>query len=160
MSLTRLLTDKADILRAFIKRCNKDYAVTAHRDMGLFISDIQDHVVTMANNLNHFEKILVCSHSNYLNQMSIQEISQGNRANEFMRRVTITTTAILAMTVISGIFGMNVLVPWQNDENIYAFIGIVGTILIFGLSCLLIAKCRRSRRSVSIRRFDSRYAHH
>ncbi|KAH7114524.1 hypothetical protein B0J13DRAFT_573356 [Dactylonectria estremocensis] len=143
MSLMRLLGGKADVLRAFTKRCNEDYNVTPRMDIGLFLSDIQDHVVTMINNLSHFEKILAHSHSNYLNQLSIDNLGQGNRANEFLRHVTVVTTVILAMTVISGLFGMNVLVPWQDLDNVYAFLGIASAATLFALICLLAARGRR-----------------
>jgi magnesium transporter len=143
MSLMRLLGGKADVLRAFTKRCNEDYNVTPRMDIGLFLSDIQDHVVTMINNLSHFEKILAHSHSNYLNQLSIDNIGQGNRVNEFLRHVTIVTTVILAMTVISGLFGMNVPIPWQDVDNVNAFLGIASAVTLFALICLLAARGRR-----------------
>ncbi|KAH7157324.1 hypothetical protein B0J13DRAFT_649790 [Dactylonectria estremocensis] len=143
MSLMRLLGGKADVLRAFTKRCNEDYQVTPRMDIGLFLSDIQDHVVTMVNNLSHFEKVLAHSQSNYLNQLSIDNIGQGNRANEFLRHVTVVTTVILAMTVISGLFGMNVSVPWQDVDNVYAFLGIASAVTLFALICLLAARGRR-----------------
>jgi len=57
MGLMRLLGGKADILKGFTKRCNGNYKVTPHMDIGLYLSDIQDHVVTMMTSLGHFEKM-------------------------------------------------------------------------------------------------------
>ncbi|KAL9118340.1 MAG: hypothetical protein Q9187_005114, partial [Circinaria calcarea] len=82
MSLMRLLGGKADVIKGFAKRCNEQYSVTPRGEIGLYLGDIQDHVVTMMSNLGHFEKMLSRSHSNYLAQLSVDNIAQGNRANE------------------------------------------------------------------------------
>lgn len=44
-------------------------------DIALYLGDLQDHVVTMMNNLIHFEKMLSHSHSNHLAQLSIDYIT-------------------------------------------------------------------------------------
>jgi magnesium transporter len=59
MGLMRLLGGKADVLKGFTKRCNANFKVTPHMDIGLYLGDIQDHVVTMMTNLGHFEKMYV-----------------------------------------------------------------------------------------------------
>lgn len=56
MSLYRLLGNKADVIKGFAKRCNEQYMVTPHSDIGLYLGDIQDHIVTMTSNLSHYEK--------------------------------------------------------------------------------------------------------
>ncbi|MBE3045140.1 hypothetical protein IMZ48_21820 [Candidatus Bathyarchaeota archaeon] len=56
MSLYRLLGNKADVIKGFAKRCNERYTVTPHSDIGLYLGDIQDHIVTMTSNLSHYEK--------------------------------------------------------------------------------------------------------
>ena len=56
MSLYRLLGNKADVIKGFAKRCNEQYTVTPHSDIGLYLGDIQDHIVTMTSNLSHYEK--------------------------------------------------------------------------------------------------------
>jgi len=56
MALMRLLGGKADVLRGFTKRCNENYKVTPRMDIGMYLGDIQDHVVTMMTNLGHFRR--------------------------------------------------------------------------------------------------------
>src|SRR5436305_9611445 len=58
MGLTRLLGGKADVIRGFAKRCTEQYSVTPRYEIGLYLDDIQDHVLTMKSNLEHFEKVL------------------------------------------------------------------------------------------------------
>ena len=56
MSLYRLLGNKADVIKGFAKRCNENWEVAPRSEIGLYLGDIQDHIVTMNNNLSHYEK--------------------------------------------------------------------------------------------------------
>lgn len=126
MALMRLLGGKADVLRGFTKRCNENYKVTPRMDIGLYLGDIQDHVVTMMNNLGHFEKMLSRAHSNYLAQISIDGIAQGTSTNKVLSRVTLLASIIVPLNVVTGLFGMNVHVPWADIESYAPFFGILG----------------------------------
>lgn len=56
MSLYRLLGNKADVIKGFAKRCNERWEVAPRSEIGLYLGDIQDHIVTMTSNLSHYEK--------------------------------------------------------------------------------------------------------
>jgi magnesium transporter len=56
MSLFRLLGNKADVIKGFAKRCNERWEVAPRSEIGLYLGDIQDHIVTMTSNLGHYEK--------------------------------------------------------------------------------------------------------
>jgi magnesium transporter len=56
MSLYRLLGNKADVIKGFAKRCNERWEVAPRSEIGLYLGDIQDHIVTMTANLGHYEK--------------------------------------------------------------------------------------------------------
>ena len=47
MSLYRLLSTKADVIKGFAKRCNEDFSVAPRSEIGLYLGDIQDHILTM-----------------------------------------------------------------------------------------------------------------
>ena len=128
MSLMRLLGGKADVIKGFAKRCNEQYSVTPRGEIGLYLGDIQDHVVTMMSNLGHFEKMLSRSHSNYLAQLSVGAIAQGNRANEVLSKITLAATILVPLNLICGLFGMNVPVPGRSSEGLGWFFGILGVI--------------------------------
>lgn len=117
MSLIRLLGGKADVIKGFAKRCNEHYSIAPRPDVGLYLSDIQDHVVTMMSNLSHFEKMLSRSHSNYLAQISVDNIAQGNRANEVLGKVTFIATILVPLNLVCGLFGMNVPVPGESRTS-------------------------------------------
>jgi magnesium transporter len=56
MGLYRLLGNKADVIKGFAKRCNEHWEVAPRSEIGLYLGDIQDHIVTMTGNLSHYEK--------------------------------------------------------------------------------------------------------
>lgn len=56
MSLYRLLGNKADVIKGFAKRCNEQWEIAPKSEIGLYLGDIQDHIVTMTGNLSHYEK--------------------------------------------------------------------------------------------------------
>jgi magnesium transporter len=142
MQLLRLLGGKADVIKGFAKRCNESYSVAPRGDVGMYLSDIQDHVVTMMSNLAHFEKMLSRAHSNYLAQISVDQVIQGNASNETLQKVTVIATILVPLNLICGLFGMNVRVPGQ-DGSIAWFFGILGTICLFVAVCLGVAKRMR-----------------
>lgn len=138
MGLMRLLGGKADVIKGFAKRCNEQYSVTPRGEIGLYLGDIQDHVVTMMSNLGHFEKMLSRSHSNYLAQISVDHIAQGNHANKVLSKITFIATVLVPLNLICGIFGMNVPVPGsgRGAEGYQWFggiIGVIGAIVVFSL---------------------------
>lgn len=140
IALMRLISGKADILKGFTKRCNENYKVTPRMDIGLYLGDIQDHVITMMTNLGHFEKMLSRAHSNYLAQLSINNISQGTETNRTLSKITFLATILVPLNLISGTFGMNVQVPFQDVKSLAPFFGIIGTMITICLICILVAR--------------------
>lgn len=140
MGLMKLLGGKADVLRGFTKRCNANYKVTPRMDIGLYLGDIQDHVVTMMTSLGHFEKMLSRSHSNYLAQLSIDSIMGGNRANKVLSKITVLASILVPLNLICGMFGMNVEVPWRSVDNTGPFFGILGFLVFFVVVSLGVAR--------------------
>ena len=139
-ALMRLLGGKADVLRGFTKRCNENYMVTPRMDIGLYLGDIQDHVVTMMTNLGHFDKMMSRAHSNYLAQISIDGIIQGTHTNRVLSKITLIASIIVPLNVITGVFGMNVEVPWRSVDNLNPFWGIIGFLVAFVIIVLAIAR--------------------
>ena len=129
MSLMRLLGGKADVIKGFAKRCNEEHSVAPRSEIGLYLGDVQDHVVTMSSNLGHFEKMLSRCHSNYLAQLSMDHMAQGNRANKVLSKITLIATVLVPLNMVSGLFGMNVPVPGRETEGLQWFFGIVGCML-------------------------------
>lgn len=140
MSLMRLLGGKADVIKGFAKRCNESYVMTPRGEIGLYLGDIQDHVVTMMSNLGHFENLLSRSHSNYLAQLSVDQMAQGTRANEVLSKITFLGTILVPLNLVCGLFGMNVPVPGRDSHGLAWFFGIVGVIAAMVIAALHFAR--------------------
>lgn len=158
MGLYRLLGNKADVIKGFAKRCNEHWEVAPRSEIGLYLGDIQDHIVTMTGNLSHYEKytslpfihritllqnyrILARSHGNYLAQINIRMNERQEQTADVLGKLTVLGTIVLPMNIITGLWGMNVWVPGQEYEgNLAWFWCITGGLLVFGLACYLIAK--------------------
>jgi len=140
MSLYRLMGNKADVIKGFAKRCNEQWQVAPRSEIGLYLGDIQDHIITMVSNLNHMEKILSRSHSNYLAQINIKMNERQEQTADVLGRLTVLGTIVLPMNIITGLWGMNVIVPGQNVENLDWFWCITAGLVVFGFMCYWIAK--------------------
>ncbi|PVF95516.1 cora-domain-containing protein [Serendipita vermifera] len=133
MGLLRLMGNKADVVKGLAKRCNENWSMAPKSDIGLYLSDIQDHLITMTQSLNHYEKLLSRSHSNYLAQISIEMTDANNQINDVLSRLTALGTILIPMNLITGLWGMNVHVPGQDVHEGYAwFIGIICFLVFIG----------------------------
>ncbi|KAL8732931.1 MAG: hypothetical protein Q9181_003780 [Wetmoreana brouardii] len=140
MGLYRLLGNKADVIKGFAKRCNEYWEIAPRSEIGLYLGDIQDHILTMTSNLSHYETLLSRAHSNYLAQINIRMNERQEQTADVLGKLTVLGTIVLPMNIITGMWGMNVLVPGQNVGNLNWFWSISGGLLLFGISCFFIAK--------------------
>ncbi|KAK5098744.1 CorA metal ion transporter [Lithohypha guttulata] len=140
MSLYRLLGTKADVIKGFAKRCNEQWDVAPKSEIGLYLGDIQDHILTMTSNLGHYETLLSRAHSNYLAQVSIRMNERSEQTGDVLSKLTVFGTIVLPMNIICGMWGMNVKVPGQDVDSLWWFWGITGFLFVFALGCYLLCK--------------------
>lgn len=142
MSILRLLGSKPDVIKGFAKRCNEQYSAAPRGDVGMYLSDIQDHVVTYRDNLSHSEQLLSRLHNNFLAQINVDHISQGNKVNKILGKVTLIATILVPLNLVTGLFGMNVPVPGGQTEshNLSWFGGILGFLFTFIFCAVCVAK--------------------
>ncbi|KAI9012099.1 hypothetical protein CLU79DRAFT_770493 [Phycomyces nitens] len=112
-------------------------------DVGLYLGDIQDHILGMLQNLNHYDTVLARSHSNYLTRISIALTQTSNSTNQVIGRLTIFATILLPMNLITGLWGMNVKVPGKDHDDLLYFGCIVSSLVIFAICSLTLAKQTR-----------------
>ncbi|CAG8633498.1 246_t:CDS:2, partial [Acaulospora morrowiae] len=140
LGLLRLLGNKADVMKGLIKRCSDlKWDVVISNEIVLYMGDIQDHIITMVQNLNHYEMILSRSHSNYLAQISIEMTQANNQINDILSRLTALGTILIPMNLVTGLWGMNVQVPGQEAGGLTWFISILAGLLIFAIIGVVMA---------------------
>ncbi|KAK6201130.1 aluminum resistance putative divalent cation transporter [Scheffersomyces amazonensis] len=109
-------------------------------DIALYLGDIQDHVVTMFQNLAAYEKIFSRSHANYLAQLQVESVNSNNRVTDMLSKVTLIGTMLVPLNVITGLFGMNVTVPGEQTGKLGWFFGIVGVMFAVVIVCFYLGK--------------------
>ena len=90
MSLYRLLGQKADVIKGFAKRCNEQWDVAPRSEIGLYLGDIQDHIITMSTNLSHYETLLSRAHNNYLAQVNIRMNERSEKTADILGKLTVS----------------------------------------------------------------------
>ncbi|KOG99773.1 putative Mg(2+) transporter ALR2 DI49_1607 [Saccharomyces eubayanus] len=180
MTLMRLLSGKADVIKMFAKRChdeangigpaltsqinianlqarqdnanhtnNNSYATLPNNyvpttsqprgDIALYLGDIQDHLLTMFQNLLAYEKIFSRSHANYLAQLQVESFNSNNKVTEMLGKVTMLGVMLVPLNVITGLFGMNVPVPGGKSTTVSWWFGILGFLILLGIAGWLLA---------------------
>lgn len=145
MSVLRLLGSKADVIKGFNKRLNEGElhdkkSPQSRQEITMYLGDIQDHIITMVQSLNHYEKLLARFHSNYLAQINIDMTKVNNDTNDVLGKITILGTIVLPINVVTGLWGMNVIVPGQEHPGLIWFFSIVGSMVIFSFFAYFYAK--------------------
>ncbi|OMJ10516.1 putative metal ion transporter, partial [Smittium culicis] len=110
-------------------------------DINYYLEDILDHVVTMSENASHLEQVLSRAYSNYLAKISIELTESSNRTNDVIAKLSILASVLIPLNLITGLWGMNVKVPGQDQEGITWFMGIV--LCIFSFVILSVFICIR-----------------
>jgi magnesium transporter len=59
---------------------------------------------------------------------------------DVLGKLTVLGTIVLPMNIITGMYGMNVRVPGDNDDTLMWFWLITAGLFAFGISCFFIAK--------------------
>ncbi|KAK6201129.1 uncharacterized protein RJT21DRAFT_31868 [Scheffersomyces amazonensis] len=153
MKLMRLLSAKADVIKMFGNRCQSstaskeipienenDNIVHPGADIALYLSDIQDHVVTMFQNLKGYEKIFSRSHANYLAQLQLQSIKSNNRITDMISRVSLIGTVMVTTNIVTGLFAMNVTVPGEHTGDLIWFFTIFAIMIVATVACYYLGK--------------------
>ncbi|GAN03931.1 magnesium transporter [Mucor ambiguus] len=112
----------------------------AYTDVLLYLGDIQDHVVTMVQNINHYDRILHRAHTNYLAQVNLELTQTYNMTNNVMNRLTFLATVFIPLTLIGSLWGMNVYVPGKDHPDLAYFYWILGGMALYCTGCLSFGK--------------------
>lgn len=137
--LLRLLKPKIDVMKALTQR-NGD-RLQSHTIT--YLRDIYDHVQLMVDNLNHHNDTLDRSHSNYIGQINIEMADFSNRMTWVINKLSAAAVLAVPLSLITGMWGMNVPVPGQPDTKIKdygPFFVIIGSMFFLMLCMFLVSR--------------------
>jgi magnesium transporter len=89
-----------------------------------YFRDIYDHIIRIDESIDDYREVLS-------NTLEVHLSMVSNRMNEVMKTLTIIATIMLPLTVITGIYGMNLNIPEAHYDATY-FIVISAMAIIIG----------------------------
>lgn len=145
--LSRLVSAKNEAVRNVLKRC----ASRLSEDALVYLRDLQDHVHTMEQSLEHCDDALNRAYSNYLAHISIETSHTSNRMSRVMKTLSAFAAVTTPCTVVSCLLGMNLkgpFWPYGADKDgpgsgsgaPYDFVLVVSFILAATVSLVYVGK--------------------
>jgi magnesium transporter len=111
-------------------------------DTQLFLRDVYDHTVRIAEEVDSFRDLVSSSLDAYLTSVS-------NRLGEQTRRLTVVATIFLPLTFLTGFFGMNFAFLVQHIDTAQAFfIGL--SVMAVSVPTLVLVVTRLNRRAAPL----------
>jgi len=102
---------------------NGRYSFTVHEDNQPYYLDLVDHLERIADVTDTHRDLVNNAMDTYYSIVS-------SKTNDVMRVLTIISTIMMPLTFITGVFGMNVPIPFQNNQAEFWSI-ILGMLVLF-----------------------------
>lgn len=113
-ALYRIISPERDVLRALAR-----YEQLVSMDAYRYFVDVGDHLARVQDAIETDREIAASAMDVYLSSVS-------NRANAIMKQLTVVATIFMPLTLISGIYGMNVVKGmWPPSDAAWSFGGII-----------------------------------
>ncbi|MCE2463537.1 MAG: magnesium transporter CorA family protein [Dehalococcoidia bacterium] len=103
-------------------------------DPDVYFGDLADHMRRISVELEDLKEVIQGLHDTHVSLTT-------DRTNEVIRTLTIIATIMLPLSVLSGLYGMNVSLPF--DSSPYAFLVVLGVMAIVAGGMLLFFRSRR-----------------
>ncbi|MFN7984779.1 MAG: magnesium/cobalt transporter CorA [Vicinamibacterales bacterium] len=130
--LRRIVTPQRDVIARLARREFVDIST----DMSFRFRDVYDHLQRLADDASMFQDRITGILDAYLTNVS-------NKLNEVMKVLTLVATIFMPLTLVSGIYGMNVHLPEFPGGDGAQFWWLAGIML--GVIVLMLGLFRRNR---------------
>lgn len=133
MSFNRVIKPQIAVINT-LERLKKKYLNHQDEDLELYFGDIVDHVTKQWEMITDQNDLIV-------NLNSTNESLISVRANSIIKTLTIISVIMLPLTLISGIYGMNIRLPIADYKH--AFEMVVIFMLVTATSMILVFKSKK-----------------
>ncbi len=130
--LRRIITPQRDVVARLARRDFVDIST----DMSFRFRDIYDHLQRLADDAIMFQDRITGILDAYLTNVS-------NRLNEVMKVLTLVATIFMPLTLVSGIYGMNVHLPQFPGSDAAQFWWIAGILVVIALIMFVYFRSKR-----------------
>lgn len=128
----RIVAPERDILRSFARESD-----VVGEDAYRYFQDVGDHVARLLDGIETYQDVGASVMDVYLS-------AQSNRMNEIMKQLTVVATIFMPLTLISGIYGMNVTTGmWPSTNSPWSFGVIVVAMVAIAVAMALYFRKRK-----------------
>jgi magnesium transporter len=122
----RIIALERDIIRELSRQRD-----VVGEDAYRYFQDVGDHLARVEESIDTYRDVAAAVMDIYLS-------AQSNRMNEIMKQLTVVATIFMPLTLISGIYGMNVLPGmWPPADAIWSFAIIIVSMLAIATTMAL-----------------------
>ncbi len=122
VQLHRIVAPERDILRGLARERNF-VGEEAYR----YFQDVADHLARVEDSIETYRDVGAAAMDIYLS-------AQSNRMNEIMKQLTVVATIFMPLTLISGIYGMNLVRGmWPPFNAAWSFAVVVGSMVVIAV---------------------------
>jgi magnesium transporter len=132
MQLHRVVGPSRDILRGLVRERSM-----IGEEVYRYFQDVGDHLARVDDSIETYRDVGAAAMDIYLS-------AQSNRMNEIMKQLTVVATIFMPLTLISGIYGMNVLRGmWPPVMAWWSFPMIIAVMLAISVGMALYFRRRK-----------------
>lgn len=130
VSLHKVVGPERDIVRGLAR-----LEAFVEPDAYMYFQDVGDHLARLADQIDTYREVANGTMDIYLS-------AQSNRMNQIMKQLTVVATIFMPLTLLSGIYGMNVTKGmWPPTESVWSFALVIGVMV--AIAVWMIALFRR-----------------
>jgi magnesium transporter len=131
-SLRRILTPQRDVIARLARREFVDIST----DLAFRFRDVYDHIVRLVDDVAMFHDRI-----NGILEAHLTNVS--NRLNEVMKVLTVVSTIFMPLTLLSGLWGMNVALPHMPGSDQAQFRDVFVLVAVIVAAMLLFVRRKR-----------------
>ncbi len=124
-TLRRIITPQRDVVARLARRDFVDIST----DLSFRFRDVYDHIVRIVDDVTIFQDRISGILDAHLTNVS-------NRLNEVLKVLTVVSTIFMALTLIAGLWGMNVMLPHLPGGEVAQFWWVFGIMTLVALVML------------------------
>jgi magnesium transporter len=134
-SLTRLLATKSEVVTQIRKRLlsgsgNGKASSSEEVEVAMYMGDVQDHILTLQNSLDHYERMLSQSHPTYLQQLRTEVGKTKSGADKALVYLSVVSMAVVCIQTIIGIFSLNVTLPVSTNFEVFGIVIAINCVVL------------------------------
>jgi magnesium transporter len=115
LRLHRIVGPERDVIRGVARERD-----VVSEDAYRYFQDVGDHLARVQDSIETYQDVAASVMDVYLS-------AQNNRMNQIMKQLTVVATIFMPLTLLSGIYGMNLIRGmWPRPEAWWSFLSVVG----------------------------------